>query len=293
MVFLTPYKPLIEIVLVFSFLLAVFYKLSQVKPFRSVLFALGMMMLAYYAARSIDFQLLARLLELSFLVAVLGFLVLFQPELRRLIIPLSQGGASGWMGKMQANPAPQEEQVDKSYILQELMEAVRILSKRKIGALIVYETDSENRNIYLEMGTPIGARVSSELLLTIFHPNTPLHDGAVIINSQGLIVSAGVLLPLSENPKLSWEYGTRHRAAVGLTEVSANTCLVVSEETGRVSLAQKGQINRLPDKEAIESGLLAVVGSDSAELTLPQRRVPFLGDLFSADFFQRFFTPKT
>lgn len=101
-----------------------------------------------------------------------------------------------------------------------------------------------NTGIYSDVGTKLDAIISTELILTIFHPNTPLHDGAMVIEN-GRIHSAGVLLPLTEDPKLSWKYGTRHRAAIGMSEVSDAACLVVSEETGDVSITMDGILKNM------------------------------------------------
>ena len=101
--------------------------------------------------------------------------------------------------------------------------------------------------------------MSTELILTIFHPNTPLHDGAVVINGDK-IISAGVLLPLTEDPKLSWKYGTRHRAAIGMTETSDAACLVVSEETGDVSVAIDGSLKKYEDLVTLKADLENILG---------------------------------
>lgn len=126
------------------------------------------------------------------------------------------------------------------------------MSKSHTGALIVFQSDL--RNTYSDVGTKLNADLSTELLLTIFHPNTPLHDGAVVINGDK-IISAGVLLPLTEDPKLSWKYGTRHRAAIGMTEVSDAACLVVSEETGDVSIAVDGALKKYEDLITLKADL--------------------------------------
>jgi len=101
-------------------------------------------------------------------------------------------------------------------------------------------------------------------LLTIFHTNTPLHDGAVVIKNNK-ILSAGVLLPLTEDPKLSWKYGTRHRAAIGLSEISDSACLVVSEETGDVSMCLDGTLKKYEDLATFKSDLESILGVDNSE----------------------------
>ena len=101
--------------------------------------------------------------------------------------------------------------------------------------------------------------MSTELILTIFHPNTPLHDGALVIKDSK-IISAGVLLPLTEDPKLSWKYGTRHRAAIGMSEVSDSACLVVSEETGDVSMSLDGTLKKYEDLTSLKADLEKILG---------------------------------
>ena len=112
----------------------------------------------------------------------------------------------------------------------------------------------------------MNADVSTELLLTIFHVNTPLHDGAVVI-SGSKIISAGVLLPLTDDPKLSWKYGTRHRAAIGMTETSNAACLVVSEETGDVSITLDGSLKKYDDIPTLKSDLESILGYKTIEDT--------------------------
>ena len=186
----------------------------------------------------------------------LSLIVIFQPELRRFLGYLGQPGFikkiffHGW------NYSDIEEQdVD---VIKEILEAVKYLTKTKTGALIVLKK-SMDASAYSEVGTVIDARVSAELILTIFHPNTPLHDGAMVIDGNR-IHSAGVLLPLTEDPKLSWKYGTRHRAAIGMSEVSDAACLVVSEETGDVSVCMDGLLKKYEDLTTLKSDLESILG---------------------------------
>ena len=116
--------------------------------------------------------------------------------------------------------------------------------------------------VYSDVGTRLDAIISTELILTIFHPNTPLHDGAMVIENNK-IHSAGVLLPLTEDPKLSWKYGTRHRAAIGMSEVSDAACLVVSEETGDVSVCMDGILKKYEDLMTLKADLEAILGIKS------------------------------
>ena len=119
-------------------------------------------------------------------------------------------------------------------------------------------------NTYKDVGTTLNADVSTELLLTIFHVNTPLHDGAVVISGTK-IISAGVLLPLTDDPKLSWKYGTRHRAAIGMTENSNAACLVVSEETGDVSVTLDGTLKKYDDIPTLKADLESILGLKKSE----------------------------
>ncbi len=147
-------------------------------------------------------------------------------------------------------------------VIKEIIEAVKYLSKSHTGALIVFQKDLSNT--YHDVGTTLNADVSTELILTIFHENTPLHDGAVVI-SGCKIISAGVLLPLTDDPKLSWKYGTRHRAAIGMTESSNAACLVVSEETGDVSVTLDGSLKKYDDIPTLKADLENILGYKKTE----------------------------
>ena len=175
----------------------------------------------------------------------LSLIVIFQPELRKIL---------GYFGQMEffhgvLIPNNENEEIN---IIKEIIETVKYLSKSHTGALMVFQKDLSNT--YTNVGTILNADLSMELLLTIFHINTPLHDGAVVINGKK-IISAGVLLPLTEDPKLSWKYGTRHRAAIGMSEQSDAVCLVVSEETGDISIAIDGILKKYDDIQNLKSDL--------------------------------------
>ena len=140
----------------------------------------------------------------------------------------------------------------------ELIETIKYLAKSKTGGLIVLQSGVAPIN-HSDVGTKLDADVSQELLLTIFYPSTPLHDGAVIIEGEK-ITYAGALLPLTEDPKLSWRYGTRHRAAIGITEISDCACIVVSEETGDVSIAIDGALKKYEDLGQLKTDLSRILG---------------------------------
>ena len=241
------------------------------------------------------FNLVANLLNLTIIggilqailqISVIGFIILFQPELRRLLVYLGQPDL---FGRQSGSSASKEKR--STTLVHDLMESLRLLSKSKTGALIVLESPNNVGGTYLEAGTRLDARLSTELLLTLFHPNTPLHDGAVVISPDNRILAAGVLLPLSENPNLSWKYGTRHRAAIGLSEVSDSRCIVVSEETGTISTVFNGSIERLNTMDDVKHHLDELFGMGHGE-TRAVRRIP-LADLLGAEVFQRFFAKGT
>jgi diadenylate cyclase len=162
---------------------------------------------------------------------VLAVLIIFQPEIRKLLYSLGRNtNLDKFFDTGGSNP-----------VLDEVIEALKTMSKEKIGALIVFAGNSNLQDI-INPGVQIQADVSKDLLLTIFNKNTPLHDGAVIIRNNR-IERASVYLTLSQNPNISQVFGTRHRAAVGITESSNVLVLVVSEETGRISIAKVGNLN--------------------------------------------------
>ena len=196
----------------------------------------------------------------------LSLIVIFQPELRRFLGYLGQGGFFNEL--IGGNHNKKETEVD---IVKEIIEAVKYLSKNKVGALIVFQ-NSIDTSSYFDVGTKIDANISTELILTIFHTNTPLHDGAMVIKDFK-IHSAGILLPLTEDPKLSWKYGTRHRAAIGVTEISDCACLVVSEETGDVSIAMDGLLKKYEDLATLKLDLENILGLKKEIETTTQKTI--------------------
>ncbi|MFH1379455.1 MAG: diadenylate cyclase CdaA [bacterium] len=208
------------------------------KGTRAMQVLLGIIMLAISTLiiYAFHFRALGFLVEKFWLAGVVILVVVFQPELRAALAHLG----SGPMGKL---IVPEEYG-----FIKDIVDAVRIFVEKNVGALIVLQQKTGLRN-FLETGTVINGIVSKELLLTIFSPRSAMHDGAVIIQDARLI-AAGCLLPLSQNSSLSKILGTRHRSAVGLTEISDAIVIVVSEETGMVSISKEGKIEmgKDPDK---------------------------------------------
>ncbi|KAB3531278.1 TIGR00159 family protein [Alkaliphilus pronyensis] len=182
-------------------------------------------------------------------VGLIALLIVFQPELRRA---LEYIGRTKFLTKSIVDIQDEEIRVT----VEEIIEAVGSLSRQKIGALIVIERDT-GLNEVVETGTPINGKISRGLLINIFMPNTPLHDGAVVVRKTE-ILAAGCLLPLTENQSISKELGTRHRAAIGITERSDSLVVIVSEETGAISLAENGMLKRF-----LDIGTLKVLIMDS------------------------------
>lgn len=179
-------------------------------------------------------------------VGLILVVVIFQPELRRAFERL--GRSQGWMRFLR----PTEEETKLNQV-DEIVRAASSLARQRIGALMVIEGRTGLNDI-IETGTEINGLVSAELLINIFIPNTPLHDGAVIIR-EDRILAAGSFLPLTENNSLSKELGTRHRAALGMSERSDAMIVIVSEETGIVSVAQDAQLSRRVDENTLREML--------------------------------------
>lgn len=175
-------------------------------------------------------------------VGLIAIPIIFQPELRKALEHLGRGRifqSSIW------NPK------DFDHFLNEIIKAIPVLVKKRLGALIVIEMETGLNDIS-DTGISINGVITAELLINIFFPRTPLHDGAVIIKGNQ-IVAAGCYLPLTEKPNLSKELGTRHRAAMGITEETDAVALVVSEETGIVSLAYAGRLTRFLDEKSLRN----------------------------------------
>ena len=243
-------------ILIIAGILYTFYK-KFIKNTPSEKFVKGLFILIFFwvfgeVLVRLDLRILGMFLKSVVTLIALSLIVIFQPELRKFLGFLGQ--ADFFSKAFSPSHVSKNPKID---VIKELIEAVKYLSKSHTGALIVFQSDLSNT--YSDVGTKLNADLSTELILTIFHPNTPLHDGAVVINGAK-IISAGVLLPLTEDPKLSWKYGTRHRAAIGMTETSDAACLVVSEETGDVSVAVDGTLKKYEDLVTLKNDLENILG---------------------------------
>ena len=168
-------------------------------------------------------------------IGMIAVIILFQPELRRMLDRLGRFKLSNLVNTTK----PEQEMVP---VIANTVRACEVMSREKVGALIVFARDS-HMDEYYKTGTMVDAQVSQQLLRNIFYPKSALHDGAMIINN-GRVAAAGCVLPLSETNRLSTDLGTRHRAAVGMSEATDAVVVVVSEETGAISVAVDGVLKR-------------------------------------------------
>jgi diadenylate cyclase len=174
-------------------------------------------------------------------VFLVGLIIVFQPELRRGLLKL---GHSAIISRFVARD---------SHVIDEVVKASLTLAKDRIGALIAFEGDVDLGS-FVAAGVPLNADVKAELIDTIFWPGSALHDGAIVIR-EDRIAAGSCLFPLTENPEVSRHLGTRHRAAIGLTEETDAICVVVSEETGSISVAEGGDLTRDYDEEGLRARL--------------------------------------
>lgn len=195
-------------------------------------------------------------------IGLIALVVVFQPELRRVL---------GYIGRGKFNIRSQEAlSADyKMSIVNEIVKSVEFFSARKEGAIMVFEQDVALDDI-AETGTNLDTKITSEAINNIFYKGAPLHDGAVIIRDDR-IYAAGCVLPLTQNQNLSRDLGTRHRAGLGISEVSDALVLIVSEETGIISIAKNGKLSRFLDLKSVEKQLLALYMDGSREETILTR----------------------
>lgn len=216
---------------------------------------LAILLVASFVSQALGLDTVQWILEQVRLAIVVALPIVFQPELRRALEKLGRG-------KFFARPLSYLGEEDMSMLISELVRATQNLSRKKTGALIILEREI-GVNDFVETGVKLDAVVTNELLLNIFEPNTPLHDGAAIIRGDR-VIAAGCFLPLTDSPYLSKQLGTRHRAALGVTEVSDAVAIIVSEETGTISVADEGKLTRYLEEKTLREIL--------EELLLPRNQ---------------------
>lgn len=257
--FLRPgWTDLLEI-LVVAFLL--YRILLVIQRTRAMQILLGVVLLAfgYGTARLLDLILVRTLLEAFFQYGAIAALVVFQPELRAALARLGQ---SRMMRVFQ--------RLEGSQVADEVAEAVQRLSRSRVGAIIAIEQEV-GLDEYAETGSPVHARVSSEMIATIFTPYSPLHDGAILISGDE-IRTAGAILPLTQSTVPDRSLGTRHRAALGLSEETDAVVIVVSEETAQISVAQGGRLERNVTPDRVREVLLGILPDQDTPLAAPAGR---------------------
>lgn len=229
-------------VAIVAFIIYKLLNLSRSRTVTQVVKAVVVLLVINYISDALGLNTLNYIISKTIEVGLIALVVVFQPELRRLLERLGGSTINGLF-------VPKPQISDMTQTINETVSACRSMSRQKIGALIVFERQT-NLEEYFKTGTIVDAAVSAELLKNIFFPKAALHDGAVVIRG-GRIAAAGCVLPLTENPNLSRDLGTRHRASIGITEHSDAVVVVVSEETGVISCVVGGNLRRYLTPETL------------------------------------------
>ena len=227
-----------------------------IKGTRALKIVIGLMILliAFLLSGYIGLYTMDWLIQSLWAQIVLALVILFQPEIRRALAKMGE-----------ARFLPSLTSAEELRSLEEIVRAAVALANRKIGALFVIEREKILED-FIEVGTPLDAKVSHELLLSIFHPTSPIHDGAVVIRGNR-IIAAGCFLPLSLSAAISKTYGTRHRAGIGLSEETDAIVIIISEETGAISTAVGGKLEKNMDMGSLRNFLTETFASPKNKKT--------------------------
>lgn len=220
---------------------------------------LAIIVAVYFAADFFRLYTISWILKGTFTIGIFALIVVFQPEIRRALEVIGRTHFTG-----HAKSGLDKDRI--KYVVDEITDAVDSFSKSKTGALIVFERETVLKDIS-ETGTIIQAEVSRELLGNLFYVGSPLHDGAVIIRGDK-IFAAGCVLPLTENKNLNKSLGTRHRAGIGITENSDCLTVIVSEETGVISVAENGKLERFLNRKSLQKILLDLYLNEGGDQSL-------------------------
>src|SRR6476646_4185330 len=213
----------------------------------------------FYVSRLAPLQTVNWLIRNMLVYVAFAAIVIFQSDIRRALAHFGQAPFFRYFNRQEA--------ADET--IEEIVVAATMLSSQKVGAIVAVEREIGLRN-YIESGIPLDATLTYDLLVTIFHPGSALHDGAVIIQ-ENRVAAAACFLPLTVNPKISRELGTRHRAAIGLTEESDAAAVVVSEETGQIALALDGRIERGLSPDDLRTRLRSLITTRKASRRIGSR----------------------
>ena len=235
---------IIDILIVAAIIYKIYEMLQETRAI-TLIKGLAVLLTITVVCSWLNLHVISWLLQKAIAILTVALPIVFQPELRRALEHLGQGKLLGKSVFLDDN--------EVQNVVEELVKASKSLSASKTGALIVIERSMKLNDIS-STGIHIDGLITSEFLLNVFIPNTPLHDGAAVVRGDRLI-AAGCLLPLTENRELSTELGTRHRAAIGLSEQCDALVLVVSEETGTISIAENGHIMRHLDSDTLRAAL--------------------------------------
>jgi len=247
-------------VLIVAFLVYKLLTLTRDTRASQVIKGIVVLLLFYWVSDQLGLRAVTWILQLVIASGPVVIVVLFQAEVRRALEQIGRTGSTRFDRIRAGRRSLQEERA----IVDELVTALTDLSQRRIGALIVIEQQTALNDV-IETGTRLDAEVSAPLLENIFAPNTPLHDGALVIRGYR-VAAAACILTLSENTNISRGLGTRHRAALGISETTDSLALVVSEETGIISFSRGGRLTRHLDERELHQLLAEVYGGESASL---------------------------
>jgi len=241
---LQDFRPLVDLLDILIVAFIIYRIILLIKGTRAVQMLLGLavILIVYVVSQVVGLYTLHWFLDNFLSSLILVIIVIFQSDIRRALMHVGRNPFFAGMSYR-----------EEKEVIEELAQASAVLASRRIGALIVIERETGLKD-FLEIGTEIDSRVSSDLIVSIFHPASPIHDGALVVQ-QGRMTRAGCFLPLSQNPDISKTLGTRHRAAIGLTELVDAIVIVVSEETGKVSVVLGGRITRDLDMESLKKVL--------------------------------------
>src|SRR6476620_1758845 len=227
----------------------IYEALKLIRGTRAVQMAVGSMLVVglFYLSQLAPLQTLNWLIRNALVYVAFGMIVIFQSDILRALAHLGRAPFFRYLSRQQAS--------DET--IEEVVVAATLLAQQKVGAIVAIEREIGLRN-YIESGIPPDATLTYDLLLTIFKPGSPLHDGAVVLQ-EARVAAAACFLPLTVNPRLSRELGTRHRAAIGLTEESDAVAITVSEETGIISLVMNGAIERSIEPDQLRLRLASLI----------------------------------
>lgn len=245
------WRDVLDIVIVSLILYRLLLLLRGTKAAK-MLVGLVLLLLASVLSRHLRLYTLDWLLQSFWAYIVIALVIIFQPEIRRALARMGE-----------ASFLPTFTSAEELKSLEEIVRASISLANRKIGALIVIQRDTKLKD-FVELGTPLDAKVSKELLMSIFHPSSPIHDGAVVIKGNR-VVAAGCFLPIAPTTRISKSLGTRHRAALGLSEETDAVVIVVSEETGQISMSMNGKLETHLDMGTLRDILTGIFTEKEVE----------------------------